>query len=233
MRMHGLRYYIARLWLGALLNYPANAATVELWSCHTPMRATALASRPAPPVLFTVSATRSLNGGPKRRQPASGLAVWAGADGAVQPTSQDNEPQRASSKSGFRAVNKAPGQVSGLSSHHKAQAAVLGCTVCLTVHDATQANLAHLDAASTSSPPCLQRGMLQQTLRRSFTVGGIGLHTGEFAVVRVAPALADEGRYFVRVPPGAISPLWETERPTATQLDGARRVAGWASNTLE
>lgn len=79
----------------------------------------------------------------------------------------------------------------------------------------------------------MQRGMLQQTLRRSFIVGGIGLHTGEYAVVRVAPALADEGRYFVRVPPGAISPLWETERPTATTLDGARRVAGWASNTLE
>eukprot|EP00192_Tetraselmis_astigmatica_P005761 CAMPEP_0117668812 /NCGR_PEP_ID=MMETSP0804-20121206/11766_1 /TAXON_ID=1074897 /ORGANISM="Tetraselmis astigmatica, Strain CCMP880" /LENGTH=522 /DNA_ID=CAMNT_0005476763 /DNA_START=111 /DNA_END=1679 /DNA_ORIENTATION=+ len=42
----------------------------------------------------------------------------------------------------------------------------------------------------------------QQTLSKSFTVGGIGLHTGEYVTVRVMPAYAGEGRYFVRVPDG-------------------------------
>lgn len=42
----------------------------------------------------------------------------------------------------------------------------------------------------------------QQTLWRSFTVGGVGLHTGEYATVRVRPAFAGEGRYFVRVAEG-------------------------------
>ncbi|KAF8058327.1 lpxC [Scenedesmus sp. PABB004] len=42
----------------------------------------------------------------------------------------------------------------------------------------------------------------QQTLVKSFTLGGIGLHSAEYAVVRVRPAYAGEGRYFVRVPPG-------------------------------
>ena len=44
----------------------------------------------------------------------------------------------------------------------------------------------------------------QQTLRRSFSVVGIGLHSGEVETVRVCPAHAGEGRYFVRVPPGTI-----------------------------
>lgn len=42
----------------------------------------------------------------------------------------------------------------------------------------------------------------QQTLVKSFTLGGIGLHGAEYAVVRVRPAFAGEGRYFVRVPDG-------------------------------
>ncbi|PNH05625.1 hypothetical protein TSOC_008133, partial [Tetrabaena socialis] len=42
----------------------------------------------------------------------------------------------------------------------------------------------------------------QQTLWASFTVNGVGLHTGERACVRVRPAFAGEGRYFVRVPDG-------------------------------
>lgn len=45
-------------------------------------------------------------------------------------------------------------------------------------------------------------GDWQQTLWRSFCVGGVGLHSGELSCVRVRPALAGEGRYFVRVPPG-------------------------------
>jgi UDP-3-O-[3-hydroxymyristoyl] N-acetylglucosamine deacetylase/ATP-dependent RNA helicase DDX20 len=46
----------------------------------------------------------------------------------------------------------------------------------------------------------------QQTLRRSFALVGIGLHSGEVETVRVCPANANEGRYFVRVPPGTIPP---------------------------
>ncbi|GIL74850.1 hypothetical protein Vretifemale_4715, partial [Volvox reticuliferus] len=42
----------------------------------------------------------------------------------------------------------------------------------------------------------------QQTLWSSFTLAGIGLHTGEYACVRIRPAFAGEGRYFVRVPEG-------------------------------
>eukprot|EP00803_Ostreobium_quekettii_P000538 evm.model.scf_2108.3 EVM.evm.TU.scf_2108.3 scf_2108:18090-20197(-) len=45
-------------------------------------------------------------------------------------------------------------------------------------------------------------GLWQQTLWRSFTLGGVGLHSGELSFVRVRPAHAGEGRYFVRVPPG-------------------------------
>jgi len=44
----------------------------------------------------------------------------------------------------------------------------------------------------------------QQTVRRSFTLVGIGLHSGEVEAVRVCPARAGEGRYFVRVPAGTI-----------------------------
>ncbi|GLC38711.1 hypothetical protein PLESTF_001691300 [Pleodorina starrii] len=46
----------------------------------------------------------------------------------------------------------------------------------------------------------------QQTLWSSFTLAGIGLHTGEYACVRVRPAFAGEGRYFVRVAPGTNAP---------------------------
>eukprot|EP00775_Hariotina_reticulata_P013611 gene13611-13736_t len=44
----------------------------------------------------------------------------------------------------------------------------------------------------------------QQTVIKSFTIGGVGLHSGEYAVVRVRPAFAGEGRYFVRVPEGGV-----------------------------
>ncbi|KAI8475980.1 MAG: hypothetical protein J3K34DRAFT_464345 [Monoraphidium minutum] len=46
---------------------------------------------------------------------------------------------------------------------------------------------------------------VQQTLVQSFTIGGMGLHSGEYAVVRVRPAYAGDGRYFVRVPKGTNS----------------------------
>ncbi|PSC74552.1 UDP-3-O-[3-hydroxymyristoyl] N-acetylglucosamine deacetylase 2 [Micractinium conductrix] len=65
----------------------------------------------------------------------------------------------------------------------------------------------------------------QQTLRRSFTVGGVGLHTGEYAVVRVVPAPAGKGRYFVRVPKGTNEGLWVVEQPVPRELEelGAAR----------
>ena len=44
----------------------------------------------------------------------------------------------------------------------------------------------------------------QQTVRRSFALVGIGLHSGEVETVRVCPARAGEGRYFVRVPAGTV-----------------------------
>eukprot|EP00882_Tetradesmus_deserticola_P033080 GHRQ01037754.1.p1 GENE.GHRQ01037754.1~~GHRQ01037754.1.p1 ORF type:complete len:292 (+),score=84.52 GHRQ01037754.1:643-1518(+) len=49
----------------------------------------------------------------------------------------------------------------------------------------------------------------QQTLLKSFTLGGIGLHSAEYAVVRVRPAFAGEGRYFVRVPEGTNAPRFQ------------------------
>lgn len=52
----------------------------------------------------------------------------------------------------------------------------------------------------------------QQTLARSFTLGGIGLHTGRFHTVRLRPAHAGEGRYFVRVPAGTNAERWDPER---------------------
>ncbi|KAL6770902.1 hypothetical protein ACKKBF_B33170 [Auxenochlorella protothecoides x Auxenochlorella symbiontica] len=59
----------------------------------------------------------------------------------------------------------------------------------------------------------------QQTLRRSLTLGGIGLHTGEYAYVRVRPALAGEGRYFVRVPPGTNAGRFVVEEPESRTLE--------------
>ncbi|AFZ44645.1 UDP-3-O-(3-hydroxymyristoyl) N-acetylglucosamine deacetylase [Halothece sp. PCC 7418] len=38
----------------------------------------------------------------------------------------------------------------------------------------------------------------QQTIAQSFTLTGVGLHSGEKVTVTVKPATADEGRYFVR-----------------------------------
>lgn len=55
----------------------------------------------------------------------------------------------------------------------------------------------------------------QQTLLRSFTLGGIGLHTGEYAYVCVRPAQAGEGRYFVRVPTGTNAHQYQVEPPRA------------------
>jgi len=39
----------------------------------------------------------------------------------------------------------------------------------------------------------------QQTVKKAFVVSGFGLHSGEDEIVRICPAYANEGRYFVRV----------------------------------
>ncbi|KAH9315983.1 hypothetical protein KI387_024610, partial [Taxus chinensis] len=40
-------------------------------------------------------------------------------------------------------------------------------------------------------------GQLQRTISRGFTKAGVGLHSGDETVVRVLPAMAGEGRYFI------------------------------------
>ena len=66
----------------------------------------------------------------------------------------------------------------------------------------------------------LQPTAYQQTLRRPFALGGIGLHTGEYALVRVLPAFAGDGRYFVHVPLGTNSRHWALEQPEVQDLKG-------------
>lgn len=62
----------------------------------------------------------------------------------------------------------------------------------------TQENIDYEEARRINIvEPC--PGLMQQTLWRSFVIGGIGLHSGEVAYVRVRPAFAGDGRYFVRV----------------------------------
>jgi hypothetical protein len=77
------------------------------------------------------------------------------------------------------------------------------------------------NTASTYIPPALQPATHQQTLRRSFTIGGIGLHGGEQALVRVMPAFAGEGRYFVQVPTGTNVDSWQMEQPQSFESQGA------------
>ncbi|GFR46224.1 hypothetical protein Agub_g7768, partial [Astrephomene gubernaculifera] len=60
----------------------------------------------------------------------------------------------------------------------------------------------------------------QQTLWSSFCLGGIGLHSGEYAVVRVRPAFAGEGRYFVRVEDGTNAHLANAAISLDPPLDG-------------
>lgn len=54
----------------------------------------------------------------------------------------------------------------------------------------------------------------QQTVQKSFTVGGVGLHTGEYAFVTVKPAHAGQGRYFVRVPEGTNANAYNAPTPS-------------------
>jgi len=62
----------------------------------------------------------------------------------------------------------------------------------------------------------------QQTISHSFTISGVGLHTGETTVVTVRPARSNEGRYFVRVPEGTNAGRYSPPKPQfvrSEQLD--------------
>ena len=62
----------------------------------------------------------------------------------------------------------------------------------------------------------------QQTISHSFTIAGVGLHTGETTVVTVRPARWNEGRYFVRVPEGTNAGKYSPPKPQfvrSEQLD--------------
>lgn len=101
-----------------------------------------------------------------------------------------------------------------------------------------------MDQTTPVLPPCThltppttnltsQPAEYQQTLIKSFTLGGIGLHTGEYAYVRVRPAFASEGRYFVRVPPGTNSGLFELQEPTERGIENLGDDYSEAANDPE
>lgn len=84
------------------------------------------------------------------------------------------------------------------------------------------ARAARGSSAALSRPgPLPEPTAYQQTLRRPFALGGIGLHTGEYALVRVLPAFAGDGRYFVHVPLGTNSRHWALEQPEVQDLKEA------------
>ena len=88
---------------------------------------------------------------------------------------------------------------------------------------------ASLASTARCSCPLAQPATHQQTLRRSFAIGGVGLHSGEYALVRVLPAFAGEGRFFVSVSPGTNSHHWALEQPAVQQsLEGELGAAGCA-----
>ncbi|EFN51792.1 expressed protein [Chlorella variabilis] len=78
----------------------------------------------------------------------------------------------------------------------------------------------------------LQPTAYQQTLRRPFALGGIGLHTGEYALVRVLPAFAGDGRYFVHVPLGTNSRHWALEQPEVQDLKACKAAEASAGAKL-
>ncbi|CAG9465346.1 unnamed protein product [Pedinophyceae sp. YPF-701] len=49
----------------------------------------------------------------------------------------------------------------------------------------------------------------QQTIKQTVGLAGIGLHTAEYAHVRLCPAPSKTGRYFVRVPDGTLSSVFD------------------------
>lgn len=83
----------------------------------------------------------------------------------------------------------------------------------------------------TGIRPLPKGARYQQTLLQSFTLGGIGLHTAEYAFVRVRPAFAGEGRYFVRVPKGTNGKRFElldqneeVDAESVTQDDNSQSI---------
>ena len=65
-----------------------------------------------------------------------------------------------------------------------------------------------IQAEPKVSPP---NRSYQQTIRKAFVVSGFGLHSGEDEIVRICPAYANEGRYFVRVSDDFIEKTGEGE----------------------
>ena len=62
----------------------------------------------------------------------------------------------------------------------------------------------------------------QQTIAQSFTLTGVGLHSGEKVTVTVKPASADEGRYFVR-----------TDLPNSPQIPATVEVVSQTQMSTE
>lgn len=56
----------------------------------------------------------------------------------------------------------------------------------------------NLSSQTAESPAQVARSAVQRTLKSSFTLSGVGLHTGLPVTVQVIPAVANQGRYFVR-----------------------------------
>eukprot|EP00746_Dinoflagellata_sp_MGD_P155815 gnl/MRDRNA2_/MRDRNA2_85560_c0_seq2.p1 gnl/MRDRNA2_/MRDRNA2_85560_c0~~gnl/MRDRNA2_/MRDRNA2_85560_c0_seq2.p1 ORF type:complete len:499 (+),score=9.29 gnl/MRDRNA2_/MRDRNA2_85560_c0_seq2:167-1498(+) len=76
----------------------------------------------------------------------------------------------------------------------------------------------------------------QQTIRSSFTLTGIGLHSSEFAFLRLRPAAAKEGRYLVRVPKGFISEsssFISAQLTTEGETSHTTEMSSNLNNTLE
>ena len=127
---------------------------------------------------FGRSATLRSAAPPRRRRPVVTRAA-APSDSKIKLTSDDDNRPSFDSKE----ANDITGYANFTSRQELADAALV-------------------DRHSTPVTPLSKP--YQQTLRRSFTLCGMGLHSGEVETVRVCPAYADEGRYFVRVPPGTI-----------------------------
>ncbi|GBG60786.1 hypothetical protein CBR_g12524 [Chara braunii] len=58
----------------------------------------------------------------------------------------------------------------------------------------------HRESAMAAVPGRMATNEAQQTIQRPVTRAGVGLHHGYHNIVRLVPAMAGEGRYFVRMP---------------------------------
>lgn len=72
--------------------------------------------------------------------------------------------------------------------------------------------------------------LYQQTIARSFSLSGIGLHSGEQVSVTVSPAPIDSGRYFIY---GDTKIVADTKVVSASQLSTELRQNGTGVRTVE